>query len=189
MASTHVVLRSKLLVVGPSTVGKTSLIKSFATDGGQFAPAYTMTLAAEMSTKSVVNEEHNTTVEFFMYDISGSSIYEYEYSDVFKDANQIMVVFDVTRADTLRECGAWLDKIAKYASQSLPGVIVGNKNDLADYADVSVDDCKNFATEHGLEYFDVSAKTFAGVVDPFNYLAEKFIAVYENEVDQFINAD
>lgn len=185
----HVVLRSKLLVVGPSTVGKTSLIKSFATDGGQFLPAYTMTLSAELVTKAVTNEEHNTTVEFFMYDISGSSIYEYEYPDVFRDANQIMVVFDVTRSETLKECGAWLDKVAKYAGKSLPGVLVGNKNDLSEFADVSIDDCKNFATERALEYFDVSAKTYAGVVDPFNLLAERFIALYENEVDTFINAD
>jgi hypothetical protein len=36
--------------------------------------------------------------------ISGSSIYEYESPDVFRDANQIMVVFDVTPATTLTEC-------------------------------------------------------------------------------------
>lgn len=189
MSSGHAILRSKLLVVGPSTVGKSSIIKSFATDGGQFQPAYTMTLAAELTTKAVTNEEHNISVEFFMYDISGSSIYEYEYPDIFQDANQILVVFDVTRADTLRECGMWLDKVTKYAGKSLPGVIVGNKNDLSEFADVSVDDCKHFAIEHGLDYFDVSAKSYAGIVDPFNSLAERFIAAYESEVDQFINAE
>lgn len=185
----HGVLRSKVLVIGPSTVGKSSLIKSFATDGSQFSPSYTMTLASEVTVKAVTNEEHKCSVEFFMYDISGSSIYEYEYTDVFRDANQIMVVFDVTRSDTLKECSQWLDKVAKYAGKSLPGVLVGNKSDLNEFADVSPDDCRNFAREHGLSYFEVSAKTNAGVVDPFNELGEKFIAVYEQEVDAFINAE
>ena len=187
MAS-HVVLRSKLLVVGPSTVGKSTLIKAFATDSGQ-SGAYSMTLAAEVTSKALTNEEHNCNVEFFMYDISGSEIYEYEYTDVFKDANQIMLVFDVTRSTTLKECEQWLDKVAKYAGKSLPGVLVGNKSDLGEYADVSPEDCKNFALEHGMMYFEVSAKTGAGVEAPFAELGEKFIALYENEVDQFLNAD
>jgi small GTP-binding protein len=185
----HVVLRSKLLVVGPATVGKTSLVKAFASDGGAFNASYTMTLAAEISVKGVYNEEHNAQVEFYMYDISGSSIYEYEYPDVFRDANQIMIVFDVTRSSTLAQCGEWLDKVAKYATKSLPGVLVGNKCDLAEFADVSPDDCKNFAVEHGMSYYEVSAKTNAGITEPFNELGEKFIALYESEVDQFINAE
>ena len=188
MAS-HAVLRSKLLVLGPSTVGKSSLIKTFSSDGTQFSPSYTMTLASEVTVKSVTNEEHNCNVEFFMYDISGSSIYEYEYPDVFRDANQIMLVFDVTRSTTLKECAQWLDKVAKYSGKSLPGVLVGNKSDLNDFADVSADECQTFAREHGLTYFEVSAKSNASVVDPFNDLGEKFIAIYEHEVDEFINAE
>ena len=187
--TTHAVLRSKVLVVGPATVGKTCLIKAFTSDGSQFSPSYTMTLASEVSVKAVTNEEHNCSVEFFMYDISGSSIYEYEYPDVFRDANQIMLVFDVTRSNTLKECAQWLDKVAKYSGKSLPGVLVGNKSDLNDFADVSVDDCQNFAREHGLSYFEVSAKTNAAISEPFQELGAKFIAVYEQEVDAFINAE
>ena len=185
----HAVLRSKVLVIGPPTVGKTTLVKSFSSDGQNFKPGYSMTLSSETTSKSIVNEEHNTTVEFFMYDISGSSIYEYEYPEVFRDANQIALVFDITRADTLKECSDWLDKVAKYAGKSLPGVIIGNKNDLSEFADVSPEDCEAFAKEKGLSYFDVSAKTFAKVTDPFSYLAEQYIALYESEVEQFVSAD
>jgi hypothetical protein len=35
----------------------------------------------------------------------------------------------------------------------------------------------------------VSAKTCAGLLDPFNELGEKYIALYESEVDHFINAE
>jgi small GTP-binding protein len=185
----HAVLRSKVLVVGAATVGKTSLIKAFVSEGANFTPSYTMTLAAEVQVKGLANEEHNCAVEFFMYDISGSSIYEYEYPEVFRDANQILVVFDVTRSETFKECGQWLDKVAKYAQKSLPGVLVGNKHDLAEFADVSDEECKAFAAERGLTYYEVSAKTYVGVPDPFVDLSERFIQMYENEVDQFINAD
>ena len=185
----HCVLRSKVLVLGAQTVGKTSFINSFVKDGQNFQPSYTMTLTSELSTKSIVNEEHNVTVEFFIYDISGSSIYEYEYQDVFKDANQIIIVFDITRSATLKECASWLDKVANYSEKSLPGVLVGNKADLSEYSDVTADDCRSFATEHGLNYYEVSAKQGTCVSDPFADLAEKYIQLYENEVDVFVNAD
>lgn len=185
----HAVLRSKVLVLGPSTVGKSSLIKSFTTDGSTFNPTYSMSLTAESSSKTIYNEDHNISVEFFLYDISGSGVYEYEYSEVFRDANQIVIVFDITRAETLKQCNDWLDKVAKYAGKSLSGVLVGNKNDLKEFADVSPEDCQAFGQERGLAYFDVSSKTYANVADPFTYLAEQYIALYENEIDQFLHAE
>lgn len=185
----HAVLRSKVLVIGPPTVGKTTIIKSFASDGQNFKPGYSMTLGAETTAKSILNEEHNVNVEFFMYDISGSSIYEYEYPEVFRDANQIFLVFDISRAETMKECSDWLDKVAKYATKSLPGVIVGNKCDLSEFADVSKEECEAFAKERGLSYFEVSGKTFEKVTAPFAYLAEQYIALYESEVEQFVSAD
>jgi len=183
------VLRSKVLVVGPPTVGKTAIVKKFASEDNKAIQAYSMTLSAEPSSKLIVNEEHNMSVEFFLYDISGSPIYEYEYIEVFRDANQFAVVFDVTRADTLKECEEWLDKIAKNAGKSLPGVLIGNKSDLSEFADLSADDCNNFAKERGLTYFEVSAKTGANISDPFSYLAERFIELYESEVDVFVHSD
>ena len=186
---TRAVLRSKVLVVGPPTVGKTSIIKAFASEGQGFKPGYSMSLSAESTAKAITNEEHNTNVEFFMYDISGSGIYEYEYPEVFRDANQIIVVFDLTRSETFKECANWLDKVAKYAGKSVPGVLVGNKSDLIEFADVSQDDCERFAKEKGLAYFEVSAKVYQKITDPFAYLAEQFIALYEKEIEQFVSAD
>ena len=183
------VLRSKVLVWGPSTVGKTSFIKSFVGDGSNFSTSYNMSLTAETSQKIITNEEHNMQVEFFMYDISGSPIYEYEYPEVFRDANQIIIVFDITRADTMKEASEWLDKVAKYTGKSLPGVLVGNKFDMKEFADVSDEDCHTFAQERGLVYFQVSAKSYANVTDPFTYLAEQYINLYNNEVDQLLHAE
>jgi hypothetical protein len=80
----------------------------------------------------------------FVYDVSGSGIYEYEYVDVFRDANQIMVVFDATRAVTLTQCSEWLD--GEVASRIPP-------------------------REHGLACFEVSAKTSAGLIESFNELS------------------
>ena len=184
----NAVLRSKVLVLGPSTVGKTSFIRNFANDDKKPLSQYQMTLSAESHQKIVVNEEKNYSVEFFLYDISGSSIYEYEYPDIFSQANQFIVVFDITRASTLKEIDNWLDKFAKY-SKNITGVLVGNKSDLSEYSDISTEDCQNYAKSKGLPYFDVSAKTGANIAEPFIYLSEKFISLYEQEVNEFVHAD
>jgi hypothetical protein len=44
--------------------------------------------------------------------MSCSSIYD---DEVFKDANQIIVVFDITHTSTFEKCSEWLDKYAYYS--------------------------------------------------------------------------
>jgi hypothetical protein len=62
-----------------------------------------MTLAVDSSVKGILNEDTMLKLISFMYYVNRSSIYEYEYADVLPDANQVLVVFDVTRAATLTQ--------------------------------------------------------------------------------------
>lgn len=68
----------------------------------QFPGSDTMTPASEVSVKAVANEKHNCQVEYLMRDISGSSLCEYEYPDVTRDADQIMIAFDGARSGSTR---------------------------------------------------------------------------------------
>jgi hypothetical protein len=63
-----------------------------------------------------------------MYKVTGSDAYQYEHPDVFRDANPVIMIFDVTHAFALAQCAEWLDNVAKYVGKSLPGLLFGNKH-------------------------------------------------------------
>lgn len=74
--------------------------------------------------------------------------------------------------------------------QKMLGVLVGNKADFRDDADldsraeVSFEEGQGAANELGLKYFETSAATTHGIDDPFKYIAEEFHKRYEATVSR-----
>ena len=68
------VLRAKLLLVGDSCVGKTSVIQQFLNSGTSFPKNYSMTLGAEVQTKTINIPDSQDVVELTIIDCSGKNI-------------------------------------------------------------------------------------------------------------------
>ena len=81
-------LRCKVLVLGNATVGKSSLIQMFHSDGKLFPKSYLMvrskllyvahlkTVGVEFCVKSVcIPNRDNVAVELYIFDLSGQEIY------------------------------------------------------------------------------------------------------------------
>ena len=68
------VLRAKLLLVGDSCVGKTSVIQQFLNSGASFPKNYSMTLGADVQTKTINIPDSHDVVELTMVDCSGKTI-------------------------------------------------------------------------------------------------------------------
>ena len=61
-------------------------------------------------------------------------------------------------------------------------VLVGNKNDL--HRLVSVKEAEKFATEHGIHYFDVSAKCNYNIDEMFTFLATQIYNLHKKNNKQ-----
>ena len=68
------VLRAKLLVVGDSAVGKTAVVQQFANSGAAFPKNYSMTLGADVVTKTINIPDTSDAVELVMVDCSGKAV-------------------------------------------------------------------------------------------------------------------
>lgn len=68
------VLRAKLLIIGDSTVGKTSIAQQFLNSGTAFPKNYSMTLGADVLTRIINIPDSNDTVELILIDCSGKTI-------------------------------------------------------------------------------------------------------------------
>ncbi|XP_056380061.1 intraflagellar transport protein 27 homolog isoform X2 [Hyla sarda] len=159
-------LSAKCLVAGDATVGKSTLIQLFRSDGSHFPKNYTM--------------------ELFLCDSPGKAMF-HEMTDILWDQpGALCLVFDVTSENSFTNCARWLQRIkSKTTSPLLPGVLVGNKTDLTGRRVVEKIQAEEWAASHGLEYFETSAKELENFDLPFRALAKSFHSMYQERVEGF----
>ena len=84
-----------------------------------------------------------------------------------KNPDLVMLVYDCTNLDSLKNGLKWLDKVKKLNNKSsFTGAFVGAKSEYKSAKEVSSEDGKRFADKTGLEFFEVSAvhyRLFIGI--------------------------
>lgn len=140
-----IVLREKVLIVGDATVGKSSLVKSFLSQGVVKTNHnnYLMTSSVDMNVKHVPIYNTNITVDLFLFDVGGQNIFnQRELSSKFwKNCSYIMCVFDVSSRKSLQSCETWIKAVQSAQEGSgndamIPIILVANK---VDFREVSND--------------------------------------------------
>lgn len=86
----------------------------------------------------------------------------------------IILVYDCTEEQTFNNIQNWLKQIDQHASSNVAKVLVANKCDRADKV-VESERGRALAEQHGLSYFETSAKTGQNVADVFNHIAKIII--------------
>ena len=76
----------------------------------------------------------------------------------YKQANGVVVAFDVTNEDTFKNVRKWMESIYEHADQNICKVMVGNKIDLEEDRKISQKEAKKLADDFSMQYFEASAK-------------------------------
>lgn len=169
----------KLVLLGESAVGKSSLVLQFVK--GQFDDYRESTIGAAFLTQTVpvANGNH---IKFELWDTAGQERYKSLAPMYYRSSHAAVVVYDITSAASLEKARTWIAELHRQADPSILIHLVGNKLDLADREDgddsssrrqVSQDEAKKFADEEGLLWSEVSAKTGQGVQEVFQTIADK----------------
>jgi len=180
MADDHI--KRKILLLGDGAVGKTSLIRRFVVD--KFSDDYITTIGTKVTKKDLRLESPGKVTEltFLIWDVLGQKGYKNIQESSFQGAKGALLVYDVTRLETMRSLTEyWLPRLTKVVG-SIPFVIVGNKLDLArsrrDTQEL-LDDAIEGLHVHG---FLSSAKTGENVEATFTQLAKDVIAEAESRM-------
>ncbi len=123
----------KVVLLGDSAVGKTSLMNRFIHN--KFSDSYISTVGAQVS-KKVVNislYDNEYSVSLIIWDIIGSEGFESTQSRHIAGLNGAIIVADLSRPDTIKKLGDyWLPLLSKTTGGVLPPILyVGNKLDIA----------------------------------------------------------
>lgn len=176
--------KCQIVLVGDSTVGKTSLLLKYT--NGSYNETNLATVGLDFITKDeVINEK---TIRVKIWDTAGQERYKSLTQGFFRLANGAIIVFDVSNNDSFVNLKYWVSALRTFfnSSESVFNVImVGNKIDKE--REVSREDANTFAKENGITYFEVSAKTGEGVNESFIYIVNKCMQSKEGKGEEMYN--
>ena len=169
----------KLLLIGDSCVGKTSLLLRFCDNF--FPESHMATIGVEFKEKIITINDKNYKIH--LWDTAGQERYSSLTKNFYKHAQGIIFVYDVNNIESFQNLKNWI-KNPDYEKRNVKIIIVGNKIDLK--KEISTDDLKRLANRYSCKYFEVSAKNNINVNSIFESITEEIIndnKEYDEEID------
>lgn len=164
-------LQFKLVLLGESAVGKSSLVLRFVKD--QFDDYRESTIGAAFLTQTV-SLDAQTTVKFEIWDTAGQERYKSLAPMYYRNANCAVVVYDITQPSSLDKAKAWIRELQRQADPNIIIALAGNKADLASTRRaIPTEEAEKYAQEEGLLFLETSAKNSSNVSELFTMIARK----------------
>ena len=157
----------KLLLIGDSGTGKSSLILRFADDS--FNGSFISTIGVDFKIKTV--DVEGFKIKMQIWDTAGQERFRTIVSSYYRGAHGIIVVYDVTDRQSFSKIQHWLKDIENYGTDQVCKLIVGNKCDLNDKRLVDFASAKEFADELGIPIMEASARSRINVDEIFLAIA------------------
>ena len=171
----------KLLLIGNSSVGKSSLLFRFVenvwddnfvpTIGVDFVNKIFIILIQKLKTLEVNGKK----VKLQIWDTAGQERFKNITASYYRGGNGVLVVYDITDRDSFENLNSWLIEIEKNANKNVYKLLIGNKSDLEEKRKVTYQEGKDFATSNGMQFMETSAKTASKVQEAFELLTQEII--------------
>jgi len=167
----------KLLLIGDSGVGKSSLLLRFSDDS--YETNYNSTIGVDFKIRTIDLE--GKQVKLQIWDTAGQERLRTITSSYYRGAHGIIIVYDVTDSESFDSVKNWLAEIDKNATRGVQKLLVGNKSDLAPKKAVDYNTAKEFADEMGMPMLETSAKNSQNVEAAFLKMTSAIKAAQDAE--------
>lgn len=160
----------KLLIIGDSGVGKSSLLIRFSDN--TFSGSYITTIGVDFKIRTVViNGER---VKLQIWDTAGQERFRTITNTYYRGTHGVIVVYDVTNGESFANVKRWLQEIESNCDV-VNKVLVGNKNDDPGRKVVITEDAQRFANQMDIQLFETSAKDNLNVEEMFLAITEQVL--------------
>eukprot|EP00049_Salpingoeca_infusionum_P005081 m.87998 g.87998 ORF g.87998 m.87998 type:complete len:217 (-) comp12846_c1_seq3:392-1042(-) len=156
----------KIILVGDSSVGKTSLITSML--DRPFIARTDSTLGCDRQRTNFSHQGRDFVVE--LWDTAGQERFQSLTAQFFRKTHAVGIVFSANQRSSFEHIEQWLDVSKQLVTPYVRFVLLGNKTDVAE-REVNTATAEQLSRALGFErYFEVSARTGANVKDALETL-------------------
>ena len=156
-------VKYKIMVLGESRVGKTSLIKKYTKD--QFGGVYLTTVGMDFQDKIIDIEDKKVRLQ--IWDTAGQERFRNVTKSYFQSSHGFVLVYDITDETTFDKTNFWMDQIKLNGIENAKLILVGNKCDLINERKVSIEEGEKRAKDNNIKFFESSAKDGTNVNEMF----------------------
>ncbi|XP_067930933.1 ras-related protein Rab-35-like [Watersipora subatra] len=152
----------KLVVLGDSAVGKTSLVYQYTEH--TFSESHVHTIGIDF--KKRIIDVDGKKCKLLIWDTAGQEQFRAITSTLYRGTHGVIVVYDTQDISSFQNIPNWLQEIAKHRDD-VPKILVGNKNDNSKTKVVSTRNARRFSKQQGIPLFETSAKENTNVEQAF----------------------
>uniref|UniRef100_A0A914C846 Rab7 n=1 Tax=Acrobeloides nanus TaxID=290746 RepID=A0A914C846_9BILA len=176
----------KVIILGDSGVGKTSLMNQYVNK--RFSNQYKATIGADFLTKDIMIDDRLVTMQ--IWDTAGQERFQSLGVAFYRGADCCVLVYDVTNSNSFKSLDTWRDEFLIQASprdpENFPFVLLGNKIDSEANRAVSSKRAQSWCqSKNDMPYYEVSAKEAINVEEAFQAIARNALQRDSQDVHDF----
>ena len=157
----------KILTLGDTTVGKSSIVVRYADD--KFNENNILsTIGIDFKIKQI--HRGGELIKVSIYDTAGQERFQNIIKHYYRGANGVLLTYDITNRNSFEKLGFWLQDLKENSDniEDLYICLIGNKIDSEDKREVTTEEANLYAKNNNMPYFEVSAKTGQGIKKLFD---------------------
>lgn len=174
----------KLIIIGNSSVGKSSMLNRYVSD--KFAMDYDITIGVGYGSKlvnkgGIKNNGLYDRVKMQIWDTAGQELFKSITRSYYNSSLAVLLCYDITNHSTFLSTKEWLEEILRYCQHRPYIILVGTKSDIEHRRQVPTEIARKFASENNMMFIEVTSKNTKDVLykhlmsscDAFNMMCDK----------------
>ena len=163
----------KVILLGNTTVGKTSLIIKYIKN--EFSFNYLQTLGLDFKQK-IFKMKNGKDIRLRIFDTAGQERFKSVSFSFIKKANGIILLYDIGNKNSFEALDSWMESIKDNADKKIPIILVGNKCDINDEKrKVTFEEGEKKGKEFQIPFFETSCKDGINVKEVFERIVNDII--------------
>ncbi len=174
----------KYIIIGDSFVGKSKILLRYTNN--TYNENFVITIGAEFGAKTINIDGQEIRIQ--IWDTAGMENFKSITRSYYKNSICALIVYDISNKDSFKNVLNWIEDCKVFSPKNILLVLIGNKCDLEEKRQVSIEEGKKVAEENDMIFFETSAKDNINIDEVFLKSSQKILEniknnVYEEEED------